>query len=181
MLGRLREKELLEPILTGALIVSLATLPGPLAQQMLVDGAIADAVLALDGDSLVYVIRPDGLPKTPRRNLADLLAVGRAWSTTVLVEGSEARGAFDAAVDEVRAARCGAGRVGHRGGRIGSATPSCVRRSGSQSGCTKPSPILFADAVAAWTAQLLVHKACWAIDSGRRCRHVGRDGVRLRR
>ena len=99
MLGRLREKELLVPVLGGSLIVSLATLPGPLAKQMLVDGAIADAVLALDGDSLVYVIRPDGLPKTPRRNLGGL-PLGR-WdapgATTVLAEGSEACAAFDAA------------------------------------------------------------------------------------
>ena len=39
LLGRLREKELLGPVLSGSVIVSLATQPGPVAQQLLVDGA----------------------------------------------------------------------------------------------------------------------------------------------
>jgi Acyl-CoA dehydrogenase, N-terminal domain/Acyl-CoA dehydrogenase, C-terminal domain len=110
LLGRLREKELLGPVLRGSVIVSLATLPGPVSQQMLVDGAIADAVLALDGESVVYVTRPDGLPKTARRNLGGLpLAPWYApGATTVLAEGGEARRAFESAVDEVRVLRAAA-------------------------------------------------------------------------
>jgi alkylation response protein AidB-like acyl-CoA dehydrogenase len=169
MLGRLREKELLVPVLGGSLIVSLATLPGPLAKQMLVDGAIADAVLALDGDSLVYVIRPDGLPKTPRRNLGGL-PLGR-WdapgATTVLAEGSEARAAFDAAVDEVRVLRAAA-LVGLASEAVGIGTRYAIVREafGQPIGMYQAVAHPFADAVAALDgAQLLVHKACWAIDS----------------
>ena len=55
LLGRLGEKELLGPLLTGSKIVSLATRSGPVGDQLLVDGAIADAVLAFDGKSLLYV------------------------------------------------------------------------------------------------------------------------------
>ena len=55
LLGRLGEKELLAPVLTGSNIVSLATRSRPVGDQLLVDGAIADAVLAFDGKSLLYV------------------------------------------------------------------------------------------------------------------------------
>ncbi len=170
LLGRMHEKELLAPVLTGSLIVSLATLPAPLAQQMLVDGAIADAVLALDGDSLVYVIRPDGLPKAARRNLGGL-PLGR-WdapgATTVLAEGSDARAAFDAAVDEVRVLRAAA-LVGlaSEAVEIGSRYAIVREAFGQPIGMYQAVAHPFADAVAALDgAQLLVHKACWAIDSG---------------
>jgi hypothetical protein len=98
---------LLGPVLSGSVIVSLATQPGPIAEQLLVDGAIADAVLALDGDRLVYVNRPDGLAKAAYRNLGGLsLARWEAPSAaTVLAEGSEARAIFDTALDEVRVLR----------------------------------------------------------------------------
>src|SRR6202020_2778063 len=54
LLGRLGEKELVGPVLTGSSIVSLAAGPGPVEKQLLVDGAIADAVLAIEGSSLLY-------------------------------------------------------------------------------------------------------------------------------
>ena len=69
LLGRLGEKELIGPVLTGSTIVSLATGYGPVDKQLLVDGAIADAILALEGDSLLYVTRPAGLARTPRPNV----------------------------------------------------------------------------------------------------------------
>jgi alkylation response protein AidB-like acyl-CoA dehydrogenase len=170
LLGRLREKELLGPVLTGSLIVSLATSPGPLAQQMLVDGAIADAVLALDGDSLVYAIRPDGLPKTARRNLGGL-PLGR-WdapaATTVLAKGSEMRAAFDAGVDEVRVLRAAA-LVGLATEAVGIGSRYAIVREafGQPIGMYQAVAHPFADAVASLDgAELLVHKACWAIDSG---------------
>src|ERR1700741_2994374 len=72
LLGRLGEKELLGPLLAGANIVSLATRSGPVGDQLLVDGAVADAVLAFDGTSLLYVTRPDGQPTIPRRHLGGL-------------------------------------------------------------------------------------------------------------
>jgi alkylation response protein AidB-like acyl-CoA dehydrogenase len=170
LLGRLREKELLGPVLTGSLIVSLATLPGPLAQQMLVDGAIADAVLALDGDSLAYVTRPDGLPKTARRNLGGLpLARWDApGAATVLVEGSEARAVFGVAVDEVRVLRAAA-LVGLATEAVGIGSRYAIVREafGQPIGMYQAVAHPFADAVAALDgAQLLVRKACWAMDSG---------------
>jgi alkylation response protein AidB-like acyl-CoA dehydrogenase len=169
MLGRLREKDLLAPVLTGSLIVSLATSPGPLAQQMLVDGAIADAVLAFDGGALLYVTRPDGLPKTPRRNLGGL-PLGR-WdapgATTVLAEGSEAQTVFDAAVDEVRVMRAAA-LVGLASEAVGIGSRYAIEREafGQPIGMYQAVAHPFADAVAALDgAQLLVYKACWAMDS----------------
>jgi alkylation response protein AidB-like acyl-CoA dehydrogenase len=170
LLGRLREKELLAPVLTGSLIVSLATLPGPLAQQMLVDGAIADAVLALDGGSLVYVTRPDGLPKAARRNLGGLpLARWDApGAATVLAEGGEARMVFGVAVDEVRVLRAAA-LVGLAFEAVGIGSRYAIVREafGQPIGMYQAVAHPFADAVAALDgAQLLVRKACWAMDSG---------------
>src|SRR6202022_4290331 len=58
--GRFGEKELIGPVLTGSSIVSLATGRGPVEKQLLVDGALADAILSAEGGSLLYVIRPAG-------------------------------------------------------------------------------------------------------------------------
>jgi alkylation response protein AidB-like acyl-CoA dehydrogenase len=170
LLGRLGEKELLGPVLTGSVIVSLATRPGLASGQMLVDGAIADAVLAFDGDSLVYAVRPDGLPTTAPRNLGGL-PLGR-WgapaATTVLAEGGEARAAFDTAVDEVRVLRAAA-LVGLATEAVGIGSRYAMVRQafGQPIGMYQAVAHPFADAVAALDgAQLLVHKASWAIDSG---------------
>lgn len=169
LLGRLREKELLGPVLSGSVIVSLATQPGPVARQLLVDGAIADAVLAFDGDSLIYVNRPDGLPKTARRNLGGLsLARWEAQGdTTVLAEGNEARALFDAAIDEVRVLRAAA-LVGlaYEAVEIGSRYAIVREAFGQPIGMYQAVAHPFADAVTALDgAQLLVRKACWAMDS----------------
>jgi alkylation response protein AidB-like acyl-CoA dehydrogenase len=169
VLGRLGEKELLNPVLTGSVIVSLATQPGPASGRMLVDGAIADAVLVFDEDALLYVTRPDGLPKSARRNLGGL-PMGR-WDmpgvTTVLAEGNEARTAFDAAVDEVRVLRAAA-LVGLAAEAVGIGSRYAIVREafGQPIGMYQAVAHPFADAAAALDgAQLLVHKACWAMDS----------------
>src|SRR6202012_3240084 len=110
LLARLGEKELLASVLTGSSIVSLATRSGPVGDQLLVDGAIADAVLAFDGKALLYVTRPDGQPTIPRRNLGGL-ALGRWDAHTAghsLAEGEQARTEFAAALDEVRILRAAA-------------------------------------------------------------------------
>jgi alkylation response protein AidB-like acyl-CoA dehydrogenase len=171
LLGRLREKQLLEPILTGSSIVSLATRPAPVGQQWLVDGAIADGVLALDGESLLYVTRPDGLPKIPRRNLGGL-AVERWDSTdcerTPLAEGDQAWGLFAEALDEVRVLRAAA-LIGlaAEAVRIGSDYAKVRHAFGQPIAMYQAVAHPFADAVAALDgAQLLIHKACWALDSG---------------
>jgi alkylation response protein AidB-like acyl-CoA dehydrogenase len=169
MLGRLREKELLVPVLSGSAIVSLARQPGPLAGQLLVDGAIADAVLAFDGDSLVYVNRPDGLAKTAYRNLGGL-SLAR-WdapgASTVLAEGSEACAIFDTALDEVRVLRAAA-LVGLASEAVGIGSRYAVVREafGQPIGMYQAVAHPFADAVTGLDgAQLLVRKTCWAMDS----------------
>jgi alkylation response protein AidB-like acyl-CoA dehydrogenase len=171
LLGRLREKELLTPILNGSSIVSLATGCGPFTQQLLVDGAIADGVLALDGESLLYITRPGGLTRTPRRNLGGL-ALAR-WDaaqreTTPLAEGDEAWGLFAAALDEVRVLRAAA-LVGlaEEAVRLGSEYAKVRQAFGQQIGMYQAVAHPFADALSALDgAQLLIQKACWALDSG---------------
>jgi alkylation response protein AidB-like acyl-CoA dehydrogenase len=169
VLGRLGEKELLGPVITGSVIVSLATPYGPASGRMLVDGAIADAVLAFDGDALLYVTRPNDLPKVACRNLGGL-PLGR-WDTpgavTVLAEGSDARAAFDIAVDEVRVLRAAAlAGLASEAVAIGSRYAVVREAFGQPIGMYQAVAHPFADAVAALDgAQLLVHKACWAMDS----------------
>src|SRR5271156_2410146 len=58
LLGRLGEKELIGPVLTGSSIVSLATGSGPVEKQLLVDGGIADGVFARQGGALLFLVTP---------------------------------------------------------------------------------------------------------------------------
>jgi alkylation response protein AidB-like acyl-CoA dehydrogenase len=170
LLGRLQEKELLGPILTGSIIVSLATRSGPVRDQLLVDGAIADAVLAFDGQSLRYVVRPDGQPTIPRRNLGGL-ALAR-WDphgdSRSLAGGEQARGEFAAALDEVRVLRAAA-LIGlaEEAVSIGAEYAKVRHAFGQPIGMYQAVAHPFADALSALDgAQLLVRKACWALDSG---------------
>ena len=171
LLGRLREKQLLGPILTGSSIVSLATQPGPVGQLWLVDGAIADGVLALDAESLLYLSRPNELSKIPRRNLGGL-AVGR-WDTTrcertPLAEGDEAWGLFAETLDEVRVLRAAA-LIGlaAEAVEIGSRYATVRQAFGQPIAMYQAVAHPFADAVAALDgARLLVAKTCWAMECG---------------
>jgi alkylation response protein AidB-like acyl-CoA dehydrogenase len=168
-LGRLGEKELLESVLTGSVLVSMATRAGPVSERMLVDGGIADAVLALDGDALLYVTRPDELPKSVRRNLGGL-SLDRWYepgNTAVLAEGGQAIRVFNTAVDEVRVLRAAA-LVGLASEAVGIGSRYAVVREafGQPIGMYQAVAHPFADAIAALDgARLLVHKACWAMDS----------------
>jgi alkylation response protein AidB-like acyl-CoA dehydrogenase len=169
LLGRLGEKELLGPLLTGSTIVSLATRSGPVGDQLLVDGAIADAVLAFDGKSLLYVTRPDGQPTIPRRNLGGL-ALAR-WDVGAisrsLAEGERARVEFAAALDEVRVLRAAA-LVGlaAEAVHIGSEYTKIRKAFGQPIGMYQAVAHPFADVLSALDgAKLLVHKACWALDT----------------
>jgi alkylation response protein AidB-like acyl-CoA dehydrogenase len=168
LLARLGEKEPLESVLNGSSIVSLATRTTPVGDQLLVDGAIADAVLALDGDSLLYVARPAGQPTIPRRNLGGL-SLSR-WDVRAdspsLAEGDQARVEFAAALDEVRVLRAAA-LVGlaREAVRIGSEYTKVRQAFGQPIGMYQAVAHPFADALSALDgAQLLVHKACWALD-----------------
>ena len=141
----------------------------PVGDQLLVDGAIADAVLALDGEALLYVTRPDGQPTIPRRNLGGL-ALAR-WdvhaSGRSLAEGEQARTEFAAALDEVRVLRAAA-LVGlaEEAVHIGSEYAKVRKAFGQPIGMYQAVAHPFADALSALDgAQLLVQKACWALDS----------------
>jgi alkylation response protein AidB-like acyl-CoA dehydrogenase len=169
LLGRLGEKELLGPLLAGANIVSLATRSGPVGDQLLVDGAVADAVLAFDGTSLLYVTRPDGQPTSPRRNLGGL-ALAR-WDIHVnsrsLAEGDEARAEFAAALDQVRVLRAAA-LVGlaEEAVRIGSEYTKTRTAFGQPIGMYQAVAHPFADILSAIDgAKLLIHKAGCALDT----------------
>jgi alkylation response protein AidB-like acyl-CoA dehydrogenase len=171
LLGRLGEKELLEPVLTGSNIVSLATGSRPVRDQLLVDGAIAHAVLAFDGESVLYVTRPDGQPTIPHRNLGglplarwdpDADATGRS-----LAEGEPARAEFARALDDVRVLRAAAltGLAGEAV-QIGSEYAKVRMAFGQPIGMYQAVAHPFADILGALDgAQLLVQKACWALDS----------------
>ena len=170
LLARLGEKELLAPVLSGSNIVSLASRGTPVGDQLLVDGSIADAVLAFDGGSLLYVPRPDGQPTSPRRNLGGL-ALAR-WDVRAdsrsLAAGERARAEFATALDEVRVLRASA-LVGlaREAVHIGSEYTKVRKAFGQPIGMYQAVAHPFADAVSALDgAQLLVHKACWALDSG---------------
>jgi alkylation response protein AidB-like acyl-CoA dehydrogenase len=170
LLGRLGEKELLGPILTGSTILSLATRPAPVGDQLLVDGAIADAVLAFDGESLLYVTKPDGPATSARPNLGGL-ALAR-WDShgesRSLADGDQAWAEFAAALDEVRVLRAAA-LVGlaFEAVSIGSEYAKVRQAFGQPIGMYQAVAHPFADAVAALDgAQLLVRKACCALDAG---------------
>ena len=170
LLGRLGEKELIGPVLTGSFIVSLATGPGPVEKQLLVDGAIADAILAVEGSSLIYALRPAGLARTPRPNFGGL-ALAR-WSDgcerRCLAEGDSARTTFATALDEVRVLRAAAlFGLAAEAVRIGSDYAKVRHAFGQPIAMYQAVAHPFADAVAALDgAQLLIQKACWALDSG---------------
>jgi alkylation response protein AidB-like acyl-CoA dehydrogenase len=170
LLGRLGEKELLGPVLTGSNIVSLATGSRPVCDQLLVDGAIAHAVLAFDGEFVRYVTRPDGQP-TIHRNLgglpvarwdADADATGRS-----LAEGEPARAEFARALDDVRVLRAAA-LIGlaEEAVQIGSEYAKVRMAFGQPIGMYQAVAHPFADILSALDgAQLLVQKACWALDT----------------
>ena len=170
LLGRLGEKELIGPVLTGSTIVSLATGYGPVDKQLLVDGAIADGILALEGDSLLYVTRPPGLARTPRPNVGALaLARWHADGERVsLVQGDRARAMFVKALDEVRVLRAAA-LIGlaAEAVNIGSEYAKVRHAFGQPIGMYQAVAHPFADAVAALDgAELLIGKACWALETG---------------
>jgi alkylation response protein AidB-like acyl-CoA dehydrogenase len=169
LLGRLGEKELLGPLLAGSTIVSLATGSRPVGDQFLVDGAIADAVLAFDGKSLLYVTRPDGQPTIPRRNLGGL-ALAR-WdahaNSRTLAQGEQARAEFALALDDVRVLRAAA-LVGlaEEAVRIGAEYTKVRMAFGQPIGMYQAVAHPFADVLSALDgAKLLVHKGCWALDA----------------
>jgi alkylation response protein AidB-like acyl-CoA dehydrogenase len=176
LLGRLAAAEtaveLLEQVLTGSRIVSLACGGAPVEAQLLPDGWIADAVLALVDGVVCYVPRPAELGTDgPLPNLGGLPMARwpRAGPGVPLAGGGASAAAFAAALDEVRVLRAAA-LVGLASEAIDiGARYAAVREAfGQPIGMYQAVAHPLADAVTARDgAQLLVRKACWAVDTGR--------------
>jgi alkylation response protein AidB-like acyl-CoA dehydrogenase len=160
--------ELLEQALAGDALVSLATNPAALADQILADGAVADVVLALDDDRLVAVSRPEDVRHLSNLGSLPLARWQGATSTTVLAVGEAASRLHSRAVDETRVLRAAA-LIGLAAEAIDiGAAYARERRAfsvpiGSYQAVAHP----LADALVAKDGgQLLVWKACWAADAG---------------
>ena len=151
--------------IAGSRLVSLAPKRRPLGEQLLVDGAIADVVLVLEGDRLVAFHRPAEVSPVP--NAGGLpMACWEAADGEVVAIGAEATGAFEQACDDVRvlraAALCGLALQAIELGadyareRLAFGVPI-----GSYQAVAHPlaDSVTLADGV-----QLLVRKAAWAMD-----------------
>jgi len=168
LLAAIEADDLLARALDGASLVSLAPRLTPLAAQLLPDGAIADIVLTLEDDRVVAVRRPPNV--RPISNMGSLpLARWNDADTAegeVLASGPGAMRQFHQALDEVRVLRAAA-LVGlaHRAIEIGAEYAKERRAFGVPIGTYQGVAHPLADAlVAADGAQLLVWKACWALD-----------------
>jgi alkylation response protein AidB-like acyl-CoA dehydrogenase len=157
---------LLDEALEGVRIVSLATHPGPVDQQLLTDGAIADVVLALHGDRVVAVHRPPDVHSTSNMGSLPLARWSQVGIVEVLAEGERACALFSAALDEVRILRAAA-LVGLAGEaiEIGAAYARQREAFGLPIGTYQAVAHPLADALVAKDgAQLVTWKACWALD-----------------
>jgi alkylation response protein AidB-like acyl-CoA dehydrogenase len=160
--------DLLERALAGDALVSLATRPAALTEQIIADGAVADIVLALDGGRLVAVSRPPDVRHLPNLGSLPLARWQGASSAEVLAEGEAAAGLHARAVDETRILRAAA-LIGLASEAIEiGAAYARERRAftvpiGSYQAVAHP----LADALVAKDGgQLLLWKACWAADTG---------------
>jgi alkylation response protein AidB-like acyl-CoA dehydrogenase len=168
LLAACDSQPLLDDALGGARIVSLATRPGPVERQILADGAIADVVIALQGDRLVTVQRPPDVHPTSNMGAMPLARWNDANVSGILVEGDRARALFSAALNEVRVLRAAA-LVGlaSEAIEIGAGYARQREAFGIRIGTYQAVAHPLADALVAKDgAQLLTWKACWEIDEG---------------
>ena len=159
---------LLEEAVRGGRIVSLVPRPGPLERQLLLDGAVADVVLALSGDRLVAVQRPPDVRLTSNMGALPLARWVDAEEIEVLARGDHACRSFSAALNELRVLRAAA-LVGlaSEAIEIGAAYARDREAFGLRIGAYQAVAHPLADALVAKDgAQLLVWKACWALDEG---------------
>jgi alkylation response protein AidB-like acyl-CoA dehydrogenase len=168
LLAACDRRTMLDDALGGARIISLATRPGPVERQILTEGAIADVVLALQGDRLVAVQRPPNVRATSNMGSMPLAHWTNAGEVGVLAEGDQARALFSAALNEVRVLRA-ATLVGlaSEAIEIGAAYARQREAFGVRIGTYQAVAHPLADALVAKDgAQLLTWKACWALDEG---------------
>jgi alkylation response protein AidB-like acyl-CoA dehydrogenase len=161
-------RKLLDDVLEGASIVSLATRPGPVEHQLLTDGAVADVVLGLEGGRVVAVRRPFDVRRTSNMGALPLARWRVVGEVEVLAEGDRARQLFFAALNEVRTLRAAA-LVGlaSEAIEIGAAYARQRQAFGIRIGTYQAVAHPLADALVAKDgAQLLTWKACWALKEG---------------
>jgi alkylation response protein AidB-like acyl-CoA dehydrogenase len=160
--------DLVTSILEGSRLVSMTTRRSAFSRQLLADGAVADVVLALEGDRLVANYRPAGIQATP--NMGGLPAA--RWEPDhqeILADGPDAVRAYERGCDAVRLLRA-AELVGLAAEaiEIGASYARERRAFGTPIGTFQAVAHPLADAVTANDgAQLLVYKAAWALDGGR--------------
>ncbi|HVY11657.1 MAG TPA: acyl-CoA dehydrogenase family protein [Mycobacteriales bacterium] len=167
LLAEFEARDLLEESMSGAKLVSLATGTASLADQTLADGAVADYVIALDGERLVVLARPAVVRHLPNAGSLPMARWHDATEVTELAVGSRARQSFDVACDEVRILRS-ALLVGlsFEAIEIGAAYARERRAFGLPIGGYQAVAHPLADAIVATDgAQLLTWKACWAAAS----------------
>jgi alkylation response protein AidB-like acyl-CoA dehydrogenase len=157
----------LERALDGSRIPTLALHPvGSAARQLVPAGAVADLVLACDGDALIAVARPQPGPELVVNHASAPLA---RWplagaAREVLLRGAKAQALFDEAVEEWKllsvAALTGLAREAVRiaaeyaKGRVQFGAPI-----GSYQGIAHPLADRATEVDGAW---LLLHQAIWA-------------------
>lgn len=167
LLAACGERDLLHDILDGSRLVSLATRAVPIEHQLLTDGAIADVVLAWRDGKIVAVHRPDNVRHVSNMGSLPLARWRDVDQIDVLAEGADARRRFAIALNEVRVLRA-ALLVGLAREAIDiGATYARERRAfGLPIGTYQAVAHPLADALVAKDgAQLLVWKACWALDN----------------
>jgi alkylation response protein AidB-like acyl-CoA dehydrogenase len=160
--------QLLGEILGGTALVSVATRQSRLASQLLIDGAVADLMLGLDGDQLVAHPRPQEIRLTPNLGGLPMAQWSLPGEATVVASGPGAVAAFQRACDDVRVLRAAA-LVGltSEAIEIGVAYARERKAFGTLIGTFQAVAHPLADAVTANDgAQLLVRKAAWALDEG---------------
>jgi alkylation response protein AidB-like acyl-CoA dehydrogenase len=160
-------------VVDGAAIATLALRPAQDHRARLVPaGAVADHVVALDGNDLVVVGSAPGalVPNLASAPLADRgLSSDAATTRTVVASGDEARGLHEQAVDEWRVLTAAA-LVGLGLGALTIAVAYVTEREqfGVPIGTFQSLQHGLADvAVALDGAQLLARKAAWAADGQR--------------
>jgi alkylation response protein AidB-like acyl-CoA dehydrogenase len=157
--------DLVASILDGSQLVSMTTRRLAFSNQLLADGAVADVMLALEGDRLVANYRPVGIRTKP--NLGGLPAA--RWDPDhqeELAAGPDAVDAYERACDAVRLLRS-AELVGLAAEaiEIGASYARERRAFGTPIGTFQAVAHPLADALTANDgAQLLVYKAAWALE-----------------
>jgi alkylation response protein AidB-like acyl-CoA dehydrogenase len=161
-------RDLLAAALDGSRLISIAPRSVALEAQLLPDGAVADAVVTLDEDRVVCVKRPQHVRTVPNVGSLPLARWFDATEIEVIASGAEAMNCFQRALDDVRVVRA-ASLVGlaHEAVDIGAEYARERLAFGVPIGTYQGVAHPLADAVVmADGAQMLVWKACWALDAG---------------